>query len=341
VSIAALSTALPMSHDRPIRLPISTRHAFALAFDLAARRDALHSLVVPLLLRSPWILALALLPPIADSDQPMQVMLLTIAALLGDFIMLLVIGAMLRFRARSVFNTPLEVRPAPVVECYAQGLKRVPWLFVTEVVRNASLVFATFFFVLPAIFLGFRLAFATEAIVLSEPHTAGSFQKSFQITEGRFERWLEMIVVSVIMVFAIIFLGAAMSIVAPRIALNSWVAVTRLLITAITPIIQYAWTFFYLRLIEADSPGVEVGPAYATALGVAAGADAAQTGAWAPAETSPSTAESQPATAEESELVSASPTPVGTWKAASTSPEDQAVADSEREPQTNGESQHV
>ena len=42
---------------------------------------------------------------------------------------------------------------------------------------------------------------------------------------------------------------------------------TRLVITAITPVIQYAWTFFYLRLVEAELglPGVEVGPAYAAA----------------------------------------------------------------------------
>jgi hypothetical protein len=36
-----------------------------------------------------------------------------------------------------------------------------------------------------------------------------------------------------------------------------------LLVIAATPIIQYAWTFFYLRLIEAEQPIIEVGPTYA------------------------------------------------------------------------------
>ena len=48
-------------HRRP---PISARHAFALAFDLAVRRDPVQSLLVPFLLRAPWILALAVLPPL-------------------------------------------------------------------------------------------------------------------------------------------------------------------------------------------------------------------------------------------------------------------------------------
>ena len=42
--------------------------------------------------------------------------------------------------------------------------------------------------------------------------------------------------------------------------------VTQLMIAAITPIIQYAWTFFYLRLVEIEwqAPGIEVEPAYAS-----------------------------------------------------------------------------
>src|SRR5580765_3361255 len=131
-----------MSNHR-VRLPISTRHAFALAFDLAVRRDALHSLLVPLLLRSPWILALAVLPRVDQTDRPGQVMLLTLAALFGDFLMLLIVSSMLRFRARSVFNTPLETRPAPVSECYALGVRRVPWLLATEILRNAVIVVST------------------------------------------------------------------------------------------------------------------------------------------------------------------------------------------------------
>jgi len=249
------------------RLPISTRHAFALAFDLAVRRDPVHSLVVPLLLRAPWIMALALLPPLDQTEHRGQVLALSTAALIGDFVMLLVISAMQRFRARSVFNTPSTTRPAPVLECYAEGFRRVPWLLVTEIVRNLALVVGAFFLLLPGLFVGFRLAFSTEAVVLNEPHIAGAFKRSFSLTEGRFERWLEMIVLSVVLVFSAIFLGAALSLAFPDAGMNVWVAVTRVLVTALIPIIQYAWTFFYLRLVEVEAlvPGIEFGPLYANA----------------------------------------------------------------------------
>ena len=199
--------------------------------------------------------------------------LIWLTAQIGTFVVWLVISAMLRFRARSVFNTPPQTPPMPVVECYARALRRVPWLVLTEVLRNISLVLALLFFVLPALFLGFRLSVATEAVVLDQPHMAGAFQESFRLTEGRFERWLEMIVVSVVLVFGGIFVGAALSVIFPGPGINAWVAATQLLIAAGIPIIQYAWTFFYLRLAEAEpSPGVEVGPAYAAASEPAPGA---------------------------------------------------------------------
>ena len=256
------------THERR-RLPISTRHAFALAFDLAVRRDAVHSLLVPFLLRAPWSLALVLLPPADEGAATGQVLALTSLALLGDFVTLLVVSAMLRLRARSVFNTPPGVRPAPAGECYAQGLRRVPWLFVTEALRNLSIIFGTFLFVVPAVFLGYRLSFATEAVVLNEPNTSEAFRRSFRLSEGRFERWVEMIVVSGALGLAAVFAGAALCVVAGRTNLNTVLWVAQLLTAAITPIIQYAWTFFYLRLVEGDveSPGVEVEPAYAWAAG--------------------------------------------------------------------------
>ena len=51
-----------------------------------------------------------------------------------------------------------------------------------------------------------------------------------------------------------------------------WLAITRLLVTAFTPIIQYAWTFFYLRLVEVETPLPfdEPGPLYAAATPPAA-----------------------------------------------------------------------
>jgi hypothetical protein len=275
------------------RLPISARHAYALAFDLAARRDPVHSLLVPFLLRAPWNMALAWLPPIEETRRPFTVGLLTIAALIGDFIVLLVVGAMLRFRARSVFNTPAGTKPAPVAECYRLGLARLPWLFVTEIVRNGALMLPYFaalpfamrfqeggtpgtiemltlvlvmcLFVLPTVFLGFRLSFATEAIVLRARNLAGAFVESFRLTEGRFERWLELIALSVGLAFAAVLVATMIMILWPGLAFATGVAIARVLDTAETPIFQYAWTFFYLRLAEIDTTGVEVGPAYAAA----------------------------------------------------------------------------
>jgi hypothetical protein len=246
-----------MSPDRSRRLPVSTRHAFALAFDLAVRRDALHSLVVPLLLRAPWILTLALLPAPVESERPGLVLLVSCLALLGDFVALLLVTAMLRFRARSVFNTPHDVVPAPALECYARALARLPWLFLTEVVRNLVLVLATFFLVLPALFLGFRLSFATEAVVLTEPHLSGAFGRSFRLTDGRLERWLELNFGSILMVLFATFVVAVLSVFVPGPSFAAWAAVMWLLVAAITPVIQYGWTFFYLRLVEVELPAAQ------------------------------------------------------------------------------------
>src|SRR5262249_54156572 len=97
----------PMSSPHHVPLPVSTRHAFASASDLAVRRDAWHSLILPLLLRAPWILAIAVLSTPQDAAEQETHSLLTACALVGDFLMLVLVGAMLRFRAKSVFGTPL------------------------------------------------------------------------------------------------------------------------------------------------------------------------------------------------------------------------------------------
>ena len=109
-------------------------------------------------------------------------------------------------------------------------------------------------------------------LIESWDDAVGAFQRSFKLTEGRFERWLEMVAVSVMLVFCGIFLGAVLSLVFPAPGLNAWVAVTQLLIAAMLPIIQYAWTFFYLRLVEVEgiAPGIEIAPAYATTSGTGA-----------------------------------------------------------------------
>ncbi len=244
-------------HRRP---PYSTRHAFALAFDLALRRDAMHSLVVPLVLRSPWVVALFLLPPLDQTDHPGQVKLLASSALLGFFLTWIAVDAMLRLRARSVFNTPEEIRPAPVMDCYARGLRRVPWLYLTEFVRNVAVTFAFGFFVVPGIALGYRLAFATEAVVLHDPNLVSAFRRSFRLTHGRFERWLETITISVAIVLGALFFATLLAVLLGGLAWSIWVMIGTLMVVALFPVIQYAWTFFYLRLVEVEEPEIAEAP---------------------------------------------------------------------------------
>jgi len=282
-----------MAHTSP---PVSTRHAFALAFDLGVRRDLLHSVVVPLLLRSPWALAMALVSPLPGSQVDAATLAVASVALLGDFLMMLIVGSMLRFRAWSTFLKPVVLRPAPVGDCYARGIRRVPWLVVTEIVRNFSLGLAASFVViptqlmrlrpesmaqdllrdvvllliagflaLPALFLGFRLAVATEAVVLHEGDLAGAFQRSFRLMRGHFERWLELIALSATLVLGAVLVCSVASLAIPWLAGPSGLATSWLVVIGITPLIQYAWTFFYLRLDEMDIVPVEVGPTYAAA----------------------------------------------------------------------------
>jgi hypothetical protein len=281
--------------DRKHRPPISTRRAFAQAFDLALRRDPFHSLILPILLRAPWVLTLALLPPFETFSNPAPIFVLASIAMMGDFITSLMIGAMLRFRARSVFNTPRSTRPAPAPECYARGVRRIPWLLVTEVVRNFTLGIAasfsilptaflrmgleTFFqdlarnvlllgvsiaLIIPTLFLGFRLAVATESVVLDEHDLAGAFLRSFHVMEGHFERWFELIAASAALILGAALFSTSLTVLAPSITDRGGVATFWMLVIAVMPVIQYAWTFFYLRLVEIEGPGVEVGPTYAS-----------------------------------------------------------------------------
>jgi len=280
------------------RLPISTRHAFALAFDLAVRRDPLHSLVIPVLMRAPWTLTLAFVPSIDSATIQPLTLLVASAALMGDFVTLLVIGAMLRIRARSVFNTPARVPPALASDCYARGLGRIPSLLATELVRNAMLAIAASLSILPTVFMrldparfmedlstnflllvvagslliptlfvGFRLGVATESVVLDGHGMASAFQRSFRMMQGRFERWLEIVSASAALVLGSAMLSGLVAAVVPSLSGSGEVVVFWLLIIAMTPVIQYAWTFFYLRLAEIEEPFIEAGPAYALGSG--------------------------------------------------------------------------
>jgi len=96
---------------------------------------------------------------------------------------------------------------------------------------------------------------------------AGSLQRSFKLTEKRFERWLEMVALSVLMILGAALLTAILAVTIQGIGIATWVVVLWLLVVALTPTIQYAWTFFYLRLVEVEDPPIqEVGPMYATSL---------------------------------------------------------------------------
>jgi hypothetical protein len=147
------------------------------------------------------------------------------------------------------------------------------------VVRYLGSVFGLFFFVVPGVYLGFRLAFAAEAVTLHEPHLSAAFERSYRLSAGRFGRWLELGVASVLPVVLVWFVIAGRSMLGSDPVPRSWFAVAWLLFAAWTPIVLYAWTFFYLRLVEIDAPGIEVGPAYA-----AAEARAPEIAAAAPAE---------------------------------------------------------
>lgn len=249
------------------RLPISARHAFALAFDLAVRRDPTQSLALPLLLRLPWIVAFPLLPSL-EVEVTLRSALLWCGVLMGDFLTSLVVMAMLRFRARSVFNTPSDRPPMPVTQCYRLGLARVPWLAVTEVVRtlvlspsglflilrNSFLQVPSLFFLPLGLFLAFRLSMATEAVVLRPGTAVEAFVRSFRLTEDRFERWLEMTALSVAIVLTVWFVATAGYLALPAPGASFWASAGWLLLAGLLPVVQYAWSFFYLRLEEIDAP---------------------------------------------------------------------------------------
>jgi hypothetical protein len=284
-----------MAPSPVLRRPVSTRHAFALAFDLTLLRDPLHSMFVPFLLRAPWVLAGALLPAVAPGAGRSPLALLSTLVLLGGSISWWAVDAMLRVRARSVFNTPHAMPPAPAGECYRAGLARLPWLYATEFVRGVALAMCMAMFVVPTwgllygiwlgleltelvrvialaaalglslfplMYLGYKLAFATEAVVLNDRNLFGAFEHSAHLARGRFERWFEMVAVSVVIVLGVWFAAALLYVAAyPRLQVDMVIKAFGLLLALLWPVFQYAWTFFYLRLIEVEEPQIhESGP---------------------------------------------------------------------------------
>ena len=75
---------------------------------------------------------------------------------------------------------------------------------------------------------------------------------------GRFERWLEMVLGSVLLVLAVWFIAALIYAIPHRPpSLEFVVAGFSLALVALFPVFQYAWTFFYLRLIELEEPRMQ------------------------------------------------------------------------------------
>src|SRR5439155_4287347 len=111
-------------------------------------------------------------------------------------------------------------------------------------------------FVFPGLYLSFKLSMATEAVVLQPASPFGAFRRSFHLTEARWERWLEMIAITASMVLGLLFLLVVGFLSVPGSSWNAWVAAGMLLGAAILPVIQYAWTFFYMRLEESDSAAI-------------------------------------------------------------------------------------
>ncbi len=237
------------------RLPVSSRHAFALAFDLAVRRDWLHSLVVPWLLRSPWIIIPAALPLFFQLP-PSQVVLLQLVGVSIDLVAMTVVTSMLRFRARAEFHSSHRGAPGPVGACYRNSLARTPSLYLTEFIRNTILGLSFGMLFLPALYLGFKLSLATETVVLRGENPINACIRSFRLTEGRWERWLEMTAITVFLVVPLWFLLALCFLIVPSLDWSTHVLpMGYLLAVAVQPIVQYAWTFFYLRLEDSEAAG--------------------------------------------------------------------------------------
>ena len=238
----------------PHRPPTSARHAFALAFDLAVRRDALQSLVVPLLLHAPWLVLQAVVPsPEEPGGFVAGNLMLSSVILLGDFVVSLLVAAMLRFRARSMYEAGPSRRPDPALQCYARGARRLPWLFAAELLRNVAIFCGGLFLLLPGIWVGFRFSLATEAVVLGRTGVIGAFGRSYQLTEARLERWLEMIAFSVVMVLCVLFSCALGFLTFQSSSWSTWATVALFLLSLVMSVIQYAWTFFYLDLEDLDA----------------------------------------------------------------------------------------
>jgi hypothetical protein len=107
--------------------------------------------------------------------------------------------------------------------------------------------------IVPLVFVLYRLGVATEAVVLDERDLAAAFEASFRHMRRHFERWIELIAGAVALTLLPSLLIAVVWLFMPTVPWTTAVALLWLVIAAIWPIVQYAWTFFYLRLVEVDA----------------------------------------------------------------------------------------
>jgi fatty acid desaturase len=121
--------------------------------------------------------------------------------------------------------------------------------------------------------VGFRFSLATESVVLRGTGVLGAFERSYRLTEARLEPWLEMIAFSVVMVLCVLFSCALGFLAFTTTRWSTWATVALFLLPLVMSVIQYAWTFFYLRLegleesAESGAPEGGSGAAGATGSG--------------------------------------------------------------------------
>lgn len=214
-------------------------------------------MVVPLAVWAPWTLAPAIAPFFFPGLSNSQMLLVQAGSNLFTFVAFVVVTSMLRFRAASIFRAGPDALPAPVGECYAKGLERAPALYLTEALRNIAFGISFSMLFVPFLYLGFRLSLATEAVVLRRENPLKAFSRSYHLTDGRFERWLEMIAMSVLLIVPVWFLAVVCFLLIPSSSWNTWLSIGSFLSAAVVPVVQYAWTFFYMRLDELDQAEAE------------------------------------------------------------------------------------
>jgi len=243
--------------------PVSSRQAFASAFELALRRDPLQSLIIPFVLRAPWTVAAAMIFAPGGSATGDGTGIWWLASL-GGLLVGTLVEAMLMLRARSVLEGAPGGAPAPALDCYARGLARVPSLIVTDFARAALVLAGLFVFIVPGFLVMFRLAYATQAVVVSGDSPAAGFRRSARLTARRLDVWLGMAGLTLVFVvgLCVVFLVVASLVHLPTSASFTTMFVV---MVAAQPVVIYAWTFSCLRLMALDAPGIETGPLYAGA----------------------------------------------------------------------------